>query len=115
MDPAVLADLVGRVHVDPLTGAQSLDQLTAELRPFGLVVAFALQLAQPLARERDGCARGDRAAEVDAATSPRPTSGTRLVRPVSRLALHPVVIASWPLRVLVCGRISHSAHPTALL
>src|SRR5690242_1169676 len=53
MDPAVLADLVGRVHVDPLAGAKLLDQLAAKLSPMGLVVAFGFQLPQSLARSAD--------------------------------------------------------------
>lgn len=53
MDPAVLADLVSRVHVDPLTGVQSLDQLAAELSAVSLVVAFAFKLRQSLACAAD--------------------------------------------------------------
>lgn len=53
MDPAVLTDLVGRVHVDSLAGVQSLYQLTAKLCPVGIVVAFAFELSQPLACPAD--------------------------------------------------------------
>ena len=43
MDPAVLADLVGGVRVDPLTGVQSVNQLAAKLSFAGLVIAFGCQ------------------------------------------------------------------------
>jgi hypothetical protein len=53
MDPAVLAHLVGRIHIDSLAGSQSLHQLAAKLGLAGLLVAFGFQLAQPLARAAD--------------------------------------------------------------
>lgn len=78
MDPAVLADLVGRVHVDPLAGTQLLDQLAAKLRPVGVVVAFAFELSQPLACSADHEVADSHAFAAEAQRVERLAHGWRL-------------------------------------
>ena len=53
MCPAALADIVRRLHVEPLARVQSLDQLEAQLSLARVVLTFDLQLPQPLARTAD--------------------------------------------------------------
>ena len=53
MRPAVLANLIGSVDVKVLSRAQLLDQLAAKLGLAGLLVAFGLDLAQPLRSTAD--------------------------------------------------------------
>ena len=53
MDPAVLADLIRRVHVDPLTRMQPLHQLAAKLCFVVIVCPFGFQLRQPLVCSAD--------------------------------------------------------------
>lgn len=50
MQPAALADLVGRIHVNTVCGAQSLDQLETKLGIARSVLARDLHLSQPLTR-----------------------------------------------------------------
>jgi hypothetical protein len=48
MHPAMLADLVGSVHVEALSGTQLLDQLTSKLGLLSLFSSPGFKLAQPI-------------------------------------------------------------------
>lgn len=53
MRPAVLADLVGGVHVEAVSGAQLLDQLTTNLGLLSPFSASDVKLSQPIASAAD--------------------------------------------------------------
>lgn len=61
MRPAVLAHLIGGLHVEILAGVQLLHQLPPQLQPASLLVAFLLELTQTLMRAAD-----DEVTEADA-------------------------------------------------
>lgn len=65
MGPAVLANLVGRVHVYPLARAQPLHQLPPEIGTASVIVALGVQLTQPLTR-----ATQNKLAQAHALTAP---------------------------------------------
>jgi hypothetical protein len=73
MRPAALADLVGRGGVKAFAGAQPLHELTTKLEFASLLVAFGLDLSQPLASAAD-----HQLAEPDA-LPPAPQLAQRLV------------------------------------
>jgi hypothetical protein len=53
MRPAMLADLVGGVHVEAVSGAQLLDQLTTKLGLLSLFSSSDLELSQPITSPTD--------------------------------------------------------------
>lgn len=53
MHPAMLADLVGGVHVEAISGTQLLDQLTTKLGLLSLFSSSDFKLSQPITSATD--------------------------------------------------------------